>query len=523
MRLLLCFLHVLHLTKSLGGGISTSEVTEVASAVETALEYNKMQIQASISPSDSSAKSLSPDDTVNDLYWRFMQIEGIAEEYQKHFFGDQATPGPGTSQESEEDFVSDESKHPELGKVTLSLKGTEITENGTSMDLVGMKFELDGNVLSLTERNFLLTSTTSGDITVSADIFYQDTREYKDGDWVSFSSEMTITTSGAEPTFTYELSNLKYKGETMSQADTDRVEKILMGEDPGTVDPGEDDENPASKEELLEFTSAFIDDAIGYDSSTENGLVLEDASVSRSVNVFLDTQANESAPGMKTEDPLHVSVGFSKSNPITVITFKGDLDIYSTEPKKMGTIHFADFKVWSPDNDESSVLSDGEFYISWEPNYEHNEKYYTQDIVAGMCYAIIMQLMSGQSVDGISTVGNVTDKAEISFEDYQLGDYQVADIRINTVKTYDNGRVYQDGSEITVSAIVDSEAYSADISIASGSATTSIDSAELSGFSSSASLDDINEELNGKFVEFYEAYSDIESGIVSQPQPSVPA
>lgn len=515
MRLLLCFLHVLHLTKSLGGGTEV-EVNEIASAVGSAIDafsaVNETFSSGGSVPVEtpvSSLKSFQPNDTFASVYEEFVKTEGVIDGIYEHFFelNDYGIP---ISQKKQDDWTDD--THPEFGNVTFSLNGWTFNDEpggGTTIDKISVKFESGEDILSVTETNMDFSQVGDA-FTTRVSIAYVDSREYANGDWVRFSTEITTVLNGD---ITYSISDLRYKGQPVSEEDTAKVESILMGENPG-IEP--EPEEPISNEELLTFTSTFIDDAVSY-GSLGNSLILEDVSTLRAVNVSLDLS------GMKTVTPVNVSVGFSQNDPTIVITFKGDLDIYSTEPKKMGTIHFADFKVWSPDNNGSSVLSDGEFDISWEPNYEHNEKYYTQDVVARECYTIIMQLMRGQSVDGVSTVGNVTDKVEISFEDYQLGDYQVADIRINTVKTYDNGRVYQDGSEITVSAIVDSEAYSADISIASGSVITSIDSAELSGFSSSASLDDINEELNGKFVEFYEAYSDIESGIVSQPQPSVPA
>ncbi len=500
MWLLLCFLHVLHLTKNLGGGTEV-EVNEIASAVETALEYNKMQIQASISPSGSAAKSLSPDDTVNDLYWRFMQIEGIAEEYQKHFFGDQATPGPGTSQESEEDFVSDESKHSELGKVTLSLKGTEITENGTSMDLVGMKFELEGNVLSLTERNFLLTSTTSGDITVSADIFYQDTREYKDGDWVSFSSEMTITTSGAEPTFTYELSNLKYKGETMSQADTDRVEKILMGEDPGTVDPGEDDENPASKEELLEFTSSLLSLLGGKETSQPDAF---SGDISRDFSVSIDMEANADAkmPKMKTNSPIAIELKFSAPEYQPSLVFNGSLDVYSVEDKKMLTISFNDFGISYVGG---SFVADDNIEFDWEEGYSNNESNYTKDGVATVCVNIALAVLSGNTPEGVTVSDNITDIFNGAFSDLTVDSQTtISGVTLQAVKVFDSTDSYVDGSKLSIAVEDD---YTLSASMQSGS-ELSLQTAEISGSDATVSFDEISEGLRKEIMDVYTKYAD---------------
>ena len=500
MRLLLCFLHVLHLTKSRGGGTEV-EVNEIASAVETALEYNKMQ--ASISPSGSSAKSLSPDDTVNDLYLRFMQIEGIEEKYWKHFFGDQATPGPGTSQESEEDFVSDESKHPELGKVTLSLQGTEITENGTSMDLVGMKFELDGNVLSLTERNFSLTNTASGDITVSADIFYKDTREYKDGDWVSFSSEMTITTSGTEPTFTYELSNLKYKGETMSQADTDRVEKILMGEDPGTVDPGEDDENPASKEELLEFTSSLLS-LLGGDETSQPDAFSGDISRDFSVSIDMEANADAKMPKMKTNSPIAIELKFSAPEYQPSLVFNGSLDVYSVEepPKKMLTISFNDFGISYVGG---SFVADDNIEFDWEEGYSGNESNYTRDDVAPVCVNIALAVLSGNTPEGVTVPGNITDIFNGAFSDLTVDSQTtISGVTLQAVKVFDSADSYVDGSELSIAVEDD---YTLSASMQSGS-ELSLQTAEISGSDATVSFDEISEELRKEIMDVYTKYAD---------------
>ena len=92
MRLLLCFLHVLHLTKNLGGGTET-EVNAIASAVGSAIDafsaVNETFSSGGSVPVEtpvSSLKSFQPNDTFASVYEEFVKTEGVIDGIYEHFF-----------------------------------------------------------------------------------------------------------------------------------------------------------------------------------------------------------------------------------------------------------------------------------------------------------------------------------------------------------------------------------------------------------------------------------------------------
>ena len=240
-----------------------------------------------------SLKSFQPNDTFASVYEEFVKTEGVIDGIYEHFFelNDYGIP---ISQKKQDDWTDD--THPEFGNVTFSLNGWTFNDEpggGTTIDKISVKFESGEDILSVTETNMDFSQVGDA-FTTRVSIAYVDSREYANGDWVRFSTEITTVLNGD---ITYSISDLRYKGQPVSEEDTAKVESILMGENPG-IEP--EPEEPISNEELLTFTSTFIDDAVSY-GSLGNSLILEDVSTLRAVNVSLDLS------GMKTVTPVNVS------------------------------------------------------------------------------------------------------------------------------------------------------------------------------------------------------------------------
>ena len=502
MRLLLCFLHVLHLTKSLGGGTEV-EVNEIASAVGSAIDAFSA-VSKSLPGGDTvsanslpSLKSFQPNDTFASVYEEFVKTEGVMDGILGHFFdlGEQGMP---TAQKTEEDWTDD--THPEFGNVTFSLKGWKFNDEpggGTSIDKISVKFVSGEDILSVTETNMDFSQVGDA-FTTRVSIAYVDSREYANGDWVRFSTEITTVLNGD---ITYSISDLRYKGQPVSEEDTAKVESILMGENPGTEpEPGIDPEN-----ELAAFTEALLN-AIAQ--AEENP-----SSLTRSFNLNIDVEANaeQQTPKMKTESPIVIEF-----EPTTEkYTFNGNLDLYSTTEGtsvRMATIKFTEFEVVPSGG--AYQTTDG-FSIEWDENYDSdkNVNAYTKETVTPFCVMFAQSALNNQPISGVTKSENTTDTAIVEFANLDVEGYSITASRVETVEVFDDRGNYAEGSMLKITATVDGEEYMAGAHMSSGSTSVSIQYAAAFGFGGTELI--INEDgILDQMLDVYQTYSGLVASAV---------
>ena len=502
MRLLLCFLHVLHLTKNLGGGTEV-EVNEIASAVGSAIDafsaVNETFSSGGSVPVEtpvSSLKSFQPNDTFASVYEEFVKTEGVIDGIYEHFFelNDYGIP---ISQKKQDDWTDD--THPEFGNVTFSLKGWTFNDEpggGTSIDKISVKFESGEDTLSVTVSDMTTVSQIDDAVTIRTSMAYEDSREYADGDWVSFSSEMTMGDN-----ITYGISNLRYKGQSVSEEDTAKVESILMGENPGTEpEPGIDPEN-----ELAAFTEALLN-AIAQ--AEENP-----SSLTRSFNLNIDVEANaeQQTPKMKTESPIVIEF-----EPTTEkYTFNGNLDLYSTTEGtsvRMATIKFTEFEVVPSGG--AYQTTDG-FSIEWDENYDSDENVnaYTKETVTPFCVMFAQSALNNQPISGVTKSENTTDTAIVEFANLDVEGYSITASRVETVEVFDDRGNYAEGSMLKITATVDGEEYMAGAHMSSGSTSVSIQYAAALGFGGTELI--INEDgILDQMLDVYQTYSGLVASAV---------
>lgn len=501
MRLLLCFLHVLHLTKSLGGGTET-EVNAIASAVGSAIDafsaVNETFSSGGSVPVEtpvSSLKSFQPNDTFASVYEEFVKTEGVIDGIYEHFFelNDYGIP---ISQKKQDDWTDD--THPEFGNVTFSLNGWTFNDEpggGTTIDKISVKFVSGEDTLSVTVSD-MTVSQIDDVVTIRTSMAYEDSREYADGDWVSFSSEMTMGDN-----ITYGISNLRYKGQSVSEEDTAKVESILMGENPGTEpEPGIDPEN-----ELAAFTEALLN-AIAQ--AEENP-----SSLTRSFNLNIDVEANaeQQTPKMKTESPIVIEF-----EPTTgKYTFNGNLDLYSTTEGtsvRMATIKFTEFEVVPSGG--AYQTTDG-FSIEWDENYDSdkNVNAYTKETVTPFCVMFAQSALNNKPISGVTKSENTTDTAIVEFANLDVEGYSITASRVETVEVFDDRGNYAEGSMLEITATVDGEEYMAGAHMSSGSTSVSIQYAVALGFGGTELI--INEDgILDQMLDVYQTYSGLVASAV---------
>ena len=501
MRLLLCFLHVLHLTKNLERGGTETEVNAIASAVGSAIEaFNAVNAtfssggSASVGPVGLSFKAFGPDDTFAGLYGEYIETGGVIAGIYEHFFelNDYGIP---VSQKKQDDWI--DNAHPEFGNVTFSLKGYNVHQEGTSIEEISVKFVSGEDTLSVTETDMYFSQAEDTAI-IRTSIAYEDSREYANGDWVSFSTEITTVLNGD---ITYSISDLRYKGQSVSEEDTAKVESILMGENPGTEpEPGIDPEN-----ELAAFTEALLN-AIAQ--AEENP-----SSLTRSFNLDIDVEANaeQQTPKMKTESPIVIEF-----EPTTEkYTFNGNLDLYSTTEGtsvRMATIKFTEFEVVPSGG--AYQTTDG-FSIEWDENYDSdkNVNAYTKETVTPFCVMFAQSALNNQPISGVTKSENTTDTAIVEFANLDVEGYSITASRVETVKVFDDSGNYAEGSMLKITVTVDGEEYLAGAYMSSGSSSASIQSAAASGFGGTELI--INEDgILDQMLNVYQTYSGLVASAV---------
>ena len=484
-----------------GGGGIEAEANEIASAVGSAIDAFSA-VSKSLPGGDTvsanslpSLKSFQPNDTFASVYEEFVKTEGVMDGILGHFFdlGEQGMP---TAQKTEEDWTDD--THPEFGNVTFSLNGWTFNDEpggGTTIDKISVKFVSGEDTLSVTVSDMTVSQIDDA-VTIRTSMAYEDSREYADGDWVSFSSEMTMGDN-----ITYGISNLRYKGQSVSEEDTAKVESILMGENPGTEpEPGIDPEN-----ELAAFTEALLN-AIAQ--AEENP-----SSLTRSFNLNIDVEANaeQQTPKMKTESPIVIEF-----EPTTEkYTFNGNLDLYSTTEGtsvRMATIKFTEFEVVPSDG--AYQTNDG-FAIEWVDGYasEANVSSYTKETVTPFCVMFAQSALNNQPISGVTKSENNTDTAIVEFANLDVEGYSITASRLEAVKVFDDSGNYAEGSMLKITVTVDGEEYLAGAYMSSGSSSASIQSAAASGFGGTELI--INEDgILDQMLDVYQTYSGLVASAV---------
>lgn len=447
--------------------------------------------------SSSSLKSFQPNDTFASVYEEFVKTDGVVVSIQDHFF-ELGEPGMPTAQKTEEDWTDD--THPEFGNVTFSLNGWTFNDEpggGTTIDKISVKFVSGEDILSVTETNMDFSQVGDA-FTTRVSIAYVDSREYANGDWVRFSTEITTVLNGD---ITYSISDLRYKGQPVSEEDTAKVESILMGENPGTEpEPGIDPEN-----ELAAFTEALLN-AIAQAEENPSTLTRSFA-----LNINVEANAEQQTPKMKTESPIVIEF-----EPITgKYTFNGNLDLYSTTEGtsvRMATIKFTEFEVVPSSG--AYRTNDG-FSIEWVEGYasEANVSSYTKETVTPFCVMFAQSALNNKPISGVTKSENTTDTAIVEFANLDVEGYSITASRLEAVKVFDDNGNYAEGSMLKITATVDGEEYLAGAYMSSGSSSASIQSAAASGFGGTKLI--INEDgILDQMLDVYQTYSGLVASAV---------
>ena len=446
----------------------------------------------------SSLKSFQPNDTFASVYEEFVKTEGVMDGILGHFF-ESNEQGMPTAQKTEKDWTDD--THPEFGNVTFSLNGWTFTDEpggGTSIDKISVKFVSGEDTLSVTVSDMTVSQNDSADTKIKASMSYVDSREYADGAWVNFSYEVTITQDGD---ITYSISDLRYKGQPVSEEDTAKVESILMGENPGTdPEPGIDPEN-----ELVAFTEALLN-AIAQAEENPSTLARSFA-----LNINVEANAEQQTPKMKTESPIVIEF-----EPTTEkYTFNGNLDLYSTTEGtsvRMATIKFTEFEVVPSDG--AYRTNDG-FSIEWDENYDSkvNVNAYTKETVTPFCVMFAQSALNNKPISGVTKSENTTDTALVEFANLDVEGYSITASRLEAVKVFDDNGNYAEGSMLKITVTVDGEEYLAGAYMSSGSSSASIQSAAASGFGGTELI--INEDgILDQMLDVYQTYSGLVASAV---------